>query len=62
MAAAKNINGYLVSKAKDGQWWISNAKGEQVVGPLPTEAMAVEVASVFEDTPPGPKRRGDDQD
>ncbi|MBV4473460.1 hypothetical protein N8H74_04985 [Pseudomonas sp. B2M1-30] len=62
MAAAKIINGYVVDKAKDGQWHISAANGEHIAGPFPSEAMAVEVASVFEDTPAAPKRRGKDRD
>ncbi|WP_065260496.1 hypothetical protein [Pseudomonas bananamidigenes] len=62
MSAAKIINGYTVAKAKDGHWHITAANGEDVSGPLPTEAMAVEVAAVLEYTPAAPKRRGKDQD
>ncbi|WP_426205882.1 hypothetical protein [Pseudomonas sp. TWP3-1] len=62
MSAAKIINGYTVDKGKDGQWHITAANGEDVSGPLPTEAMAIEVASVLDYTPPAPKRRGKDQD
>ncbi|AXJ05279.1 MULTISPECIES: hypothetical protein [Pseudomonas] len=62
MSAAKIINGYTVAKAKDGQWHITAANGEDVSGPLPTEAMAIEVAAVLDYTPPAPKRRGKDQD
>ncbi|MCQ6255590.1 hypothetical protein [Pseudomonas sp. Q11] len=49
MSATKNANGYSVSQDKDGQWWIINYHGEQVAGPLPSKAMAVEVAGVFQD-------------
>lgn len=62
MSAAKIINGYTVAKSKDGQWHITAANGEDVSGPLPTEAMAIEVAAVLDYTPPAPKRRGKDQD
>ncbi|RON22439.1 MULTISPECIES: hypothetical protein [Pseudomonas] len=49
MSAAQNANGYSVSQDEDGQWWIVNYHGEQVAGPLPNKAMAVEVAAVFQD-------------
>nr|BFE96185.1 hypothetical protein GCM10020185_67210 [Pseudomonas brassicacearum subsp. brassicacearum] len=49
MSATRNANGYSVSQGKDGQWWIINYHGEQVAGPLPSKAMAVEVAAVFQD-------------
>ncbi|MFJ2478662.1 hypothetical protein ACIOWE_00120 [Pseudomonas sp. NPDC087598] len=62
MAEAKIINGYTVGKGKDGQWHITAGNGEDVSGPLPSEAMAIEVASVLEYTPPAPKRRGKSQD
>lgn len=58
MSAAKSVNGYLINKAKDGQWWVDSASGENIAGPFPTEALAIEVASVLQDTPPAPKRRG----
>ncbi|MGJ7514523.1 hypothetical protein [Pseudomonas putida] len=61
MSAAKSVNGYLINKAKDGQWWIGNAAGENIVGPFPTEAMATEVAAVLELEHPEPKRRGKDK-
>ncbi|WP_431481204.1 hypothetical protein [Pseudomonas thivervalensis] len=57
--SARNANGYSVSQGKDGQWWIINYHGEQVAGPLPTKAMAVEVAAVFQDereAPPAKER------
>ncbi len=49
MSVTRNANGYSVSQDKDGQWWIINYHGEQVAGPLPSKAMAVEVAAVFQD-------------
>lgn len=59
MSAAKNVNGYLINQAKDGQWWLTGINGEAVAGPFPSEALAIEVASVFEDTPaPAARRRG----
>lgn len=54
MSATRNANGYSVSQGKDGQWWIINYHGEQVAGPLPSKAMAVEVAAVFHDERPAP--------
>ncbi|NVZ99588.1 hypothetical protein [Pseudomonas gingeri] len=59
MSAAKSVNGYLINQAKDGQWWVAGVDGENIAGPFPTEALAIEVASVFQDTPaPAAKRRG----
>ncbi|WP_259154957.1 MULTISPECIES: hypothetical protein [unclassified Pseudomonas] len=60
MSDAKSVNGYLISKAKDGQWWLQSATGEKI-GPLPTEAMATEVASVMELEHPTTNRRGKDK-
>ncbi|WLG93903.1 hypothetical protein J3P89_16835 [Pseudomonas sp. Z1-14] len=59
MSATPNANGYSVSQDKDGQWWITNYHGEQVAGPLPSKAMAVEVAAVFQDerSAPAPRER-----
>ncbi|SDT24709.1 hypothetical protein NLK61_00420 [Pseudomonas fuscovaginae UPB0736] len=58
MSAAKKVNGYLITQAADGQWWVAGDDGEQIAGPFATEALASEVASVFEDTPaPSAKRR-----
>jgi hypothetical protein len=61
MSAAKSVNGYLINKAKDSQWWVDSASGENIAGPFPTEAMAVEVASVLQLEHPEPKRRGKDK-
>lgn len=49
MSATKSVNGYQIKQAKDGQWWLASAQGEHIAGPFASEAMAVEVASVFED-------------
>jgi len=58
MSAAKSVNGYLIAQAKDGQWWVNSASDEPIAGPFPTEALAIEVASVLQDQPSAPKRRG----
>ncbi len=59
MSTAKKVNGYLINPVKDGQWWVASVEGENIAGPFPTEALAIEVATVFEDTPaPAAKRRG----
>ncbi|AZD02781.1 MULTISPECIES: hypothetical protein [Pseudomonas] len=50
MSATKSVNGYQIKQLKDGQWWLVSAQGENVAGPFASEAMAVEVASVFEDS------------
>jgi len=61
MSVAKSVNGYQINQAKDGQWWVDSAAGENIAGPFPTEALAIEVASVLQDQPAGPKRRGKDK-
>ena len=61
MSAAKSVNGFLINKAQDGQWWVGSVAGENIAGPFPTEAMAIEVASVLELEHPDPKRRGKDK-
>ncbi|WP_283184159.1 hypothetical protein [Pseudomonas svalbardensis] len=62
MSVAKSVNGFLINQAKDGQWWIFNfGGGEEIAGPFPTEAKAIEVASVLELEHPEPKRRGKDK-
>ncbi|SEB67649.1 hypothetical protein SAMN05216205_0312 [Pseudomonas mohnii] len=61
MSAAKSVNGFLINKAMDGQWWVGSVAGENIAGPFPTEAMAIEVASVLELEHPDPKRRGKDK-
>ncbi|RON51673.1 hypothetical protein [Pseudomonas frederiksbergensis] len=61
MSVAKSVNGYLINQAKDSQWWVDSVAGENIAGPFPTEALAIEVASVLQDQPAGPKRRGKDK-
>ncbi|WP_047529434.1 hypothetical protein [Pseudomonas sp. 11/12A] len=61
MSAAKSVNGFLINKEMDGQWWVGSVAGENIAGPFPTEAMAIEVASVLELEHPDPKRRGKDK-
>lgn len=61
MSEAKSVNGFLVNKAKDGQWWVTGVGTENTVGPFPSEAMAIEVASVLQLEHPAPKRRGKDK-
>ncbi|MDI3271535.1 hypothetical protein ACYZT3_15815 [Pseudomonas sp. MDT1-16] len=60
MSVAKSVNGFLINQAKDGQWWVDSASGENIAGPFPTEALAIEVASVLELEHPTVKRRGKD--
>lgn len=47
MSVAKSVNGFLINQAKDGQWWVDSVSGENIAGPFPTEALAIEVASVL---------------
>jgi len=61
MSEAKSVNGFLINQAKDGQWWVAGANGESIAGPFPTEASAIEVASVLQLEHPAPKRRGKDK-
>ncbi|MHC8299657.1 hypothetical protein [Pseudomonas sp. ZS1P83] len=61
MSVAKSVNGFLINQAKDGQWWVDSASGENIAGPFPTEALAIEVASVLELEHPTVKRRGKDK-
>ena len=58
MSEAKSVNGFLINPAKDGQWWVDNTGGENIAGPFPTEALAIEVASVLQLEHPTVKRRG----
>jgi len=57
MSEAKNVNGYLIKKLQDGQWWVSDASGEAIAGPFASENAAVEVAAVLQDQPKAPVRR-----
>lgn len=61
MSVAKSVNGYLINQAKDGQWWVDSVGGENIAGPFPTEALAIEVASVLQLEHPTVKRRGKDK-
>jgi hypothetical protein len=61
MAEVKSVNGYLIKKLQDGQWWLVGLDAEAVAGPCPSEASAIEVAAVFEDTP-APRRKADKRD
>ncbi len=58
MSEVKSVNGYLIKKLSDGQWWLVGHDQEAVAGPFASEASAIEVASVFEDTP-APRSRAD---
>ncbi|MBH2031340.1 MAG: hypothetical protein I8H93_06110 [Pseudomonadales bacterium] len=60
MSEAKSVNGFLINQAKDG-WWVFDANGESIAGPFPTEASAIEVASVLQLEHPPTKRRGKDK-
>ncbi|MGV8917683.1 MAG: hypothetical protein ACOH2R_07770 [Pseudomonas sp.] len=57
MSEPKNVNGYVVSKLQDGQWWLSDASGEAIAGPFASEAAAIEVAAVLQDQPKAAARR-----
>lgn len=57
MSQAKNVNGYLIKKLENDQWWACSAEGEPVAGPFDTEAAAVEVAAVLQDQPKAARRR-----
>jgi hypothetical protein len=61
MSAEKSVNGFLINQVKDGQWWVASVAGENIAGPFPSEALAIEVASVLELEHPEPKRRGKDK-
>ena len=61
MSEAKSVNGFLINQAKDGQWWVGSTSGENIAGPFPTEALAIEVASVLQLEHPPVKRRGKDK-
>jgi hypothetical protein len=40
---------------------VASVAGENIAGPFPSEALAIEVASVLELEHPEPKRRGKDK-
>ena len=52
------INGYLIKQIGTDQWWIADASDENVAGPFTSEQSAIEVASVFQDLPAAPARKG----
>lgn len=58
MSEVKNVNGYLIKKLQDGQWWLVGHDEEPVAGPFASESSAIEVAAVFQDTAV-PRRRTD---
>ncbi len=57
MSEVKSVNGYLINKLQDGQWWVSDALGEAIAGPFASESAAIEVAAVLQDQPKAPRRR-----
>ncbi|MDY7560337.1 hypothetical protein QN382_15035 [Pseudomonas sp. 10B1] len=57
MSEVKNVNGYLINKLQDGQWWVSDATGEAIAGPFDSESAAIEVAAVLQDQPKAHTRR-----
>jgi hypothetical protein len=57
MSLAKTVNGYLIQKCQDGQWWACSADGEAVAGPFTDEGAAAEVAAVLQDQPKAARRR-----
>jgi len=58
MSEVKSVNGYQIKRLQDGQWWLVGHDEEAVAGPFAREGTAVEVASVFQDTP-APRHRAD---
>lgn len=62
MSEAKIVNGYEIKQVKPGEWRVAGANGEDVgAGAFPTEAMAIEVASVLELEHASTGRRGKDK-
>ncbi|MET0126496.1 MAG: hypothetical protein ABW209_13415, partial [Pseudomonas caspiana] len=57
MSQVKNVNGYLIKKLQDGQWWACSAEGEAIAGPFISEEAAIEVAAVLQDQPKAARRR-----
>ncbi|WP_341519954.1 hypothetical protein AABC73_15560 [Pseudomonas sp. G.S.17] len=57
MSDVKSVNGYLIKKLEDGQWWVTAADGESIAGPFATESAAIEVAAVLQDQPKAARRR-----
>lgn len=59
MSDVKTINGYLINKLQDGQWWVCAANAEAIAGPFDSESAAIEVAAVLQDQPKAARRRSD---
>jgi len=57
MSDVKSVNGYLIKKLEDGQWWVTAADGESIAGPFAIESAAIEVAAVLQDQPKAARRR-----
>lgn len=57
MSDVKSVNGYLIKKLGDGQWWVTATDGEAIAGPFASESAAIEVAAVFQDQPKAARRR-----
>lgn len=57
MSEVKSVNGYLIKKLEDKQWWVTDADGEAIAGPFATESSAIEVAAVLQDQPKAARRR-----
>ena len=58
MSAANSVNGYLIKQIQPGAGWITDASEESVAGPFSSEQDALAVASVLQDQPAAPARRG----
>ena len=58
MYAANSVNGYLIKQIQPGVWWITDSCDENIAGPFNSEQDAVAVASVLQDQPAAPVRRG----
>ena len=58
MSAANSVNGYLIKQIQSGAWWITDSSEENVAGPFSSEQDAIAVASVLQDQPTAPARRG----
>jgi hypothetical protein len=59
MADVKTVNGYLINKLQDGQWWVCASNAEAIAGPFASESAAVEVAAVLQDQPKAARRRSE---
>lgn len=59
MSDVKTVNGYLIKKLQDGQWWVCATDAEAIAGPFASESAAVDVAAVLQDQPKAARRRAD---